>query len=130
MGPGVEQIIEVGDACGGHTQSQFEAVEVPILAGTVPPISFHKPAVPSRPVELTHRHRDDVDDALIFQVDAQLGDQIATELLDIATHGPPAKPEARLVGQWIQEASVMSLGMSQDGRFAFQTGQIAYQDQL
>jgi hypothetical protein len=126
---GVE-IKEVRDAGWGHTQAQFEAIIVPVLASTVPPVGAHKSGVSSAPEELADRDRRDINHPHIFQVDTQLVGQKTPEGFNVATHIAPANPQPRLTGQTSQIQPIVTLSVPQDGRFTFQTTQISQQHQF
>lgn len=125
----VEQIEEVWNASGCHTQPQLIAIVVPILAGAVTPVCLHEPTMAAAAEELTDRHRDDVYDAHIFNINTQLGEQETAELVNVATHITPPDPQARLAWQRPQ-VIIETLCVSQDGCFTFEPSQISQHYQL
>ncbi len=61
MGPGKKQVEKDRNTGCGHAESQFEAKVVPILAGTVAPISAYKPSVSAPPKETADRNQKGID---------------------------------------------------------------------
>jgi hypothetical protein len=129
MRSGVEQIKEIWNPSGCHTQPQLIAIVVPILAGAVAPVCLHKPTVAASTEEPADRHRDGVYDAHIFDINAQLGEQETTERVNVASHITPPDPQPGLARQWPQ-VTIEALCMSQDSCFTFQPSQIGQHYQL
>ena len=130
MGSSEEQIIENRDTSRAHTETQFEAVVVPFLAGAVAPLCPNELAMPSSPEEFADGNRCSVYDEDFFQLNAQPEQQKEPEVFNVTAHVSPTQPQARLRRQVSKVEPVMATSVAQDGRFTSQTTQIGQQHQL
>jgi transcription antitermination factor NusG len=110
----MEQGLEVWDARCHDILPCPEAAEVGVPHATPPSIGLCEPPALSGSKEPAHGIVAVVHDPLVFQVDTQSGGRRASNLLNAASHGVPAKPGPRLTGQGLQTPSVVGFAISQD----------------